>query len=696
MIPAKSEVSVTSNLPGESRRMTIADGALAYIMKSIIDLYSDKELAVIRELSTNAADSHVMAGNSDPIEVTTPGPLSPYLVIADHGVGLSESEVYDLFGSIGASNKRTSNEVNGMMGYGSKSPLTYTNQFTMTATKDGRTAVVSISRDEDGVGRLTTVTAFDTTEPNGVEIKVPAKSGNTIDAKARKFYSYWKPGTVLLNGKEPEPLSNGMFVADRISVTRLRDQKNFTEVLPGSIRIFTGDRYANESVVVMGNVPYPAPALSAQACGLPHGYNVVAEVPIGSVEFAPSREALMDGRTTDETIAGIRASLKKELPRAIERQLSSAKTPREALQNARQWRQVLRYSTGSTDKLKWNGRELPTELAAPSTPGKNKWGGATTVYSGHIWGVNTWDTGRTRVGKFQHIDIDVILKDSSVFIENFTFADVTPTHKKKIRQWLDNNSAKFGATVTYAYLMDFPLPLREYVDPKQVVDWSVIQAEKLPKAPKTQSASSRLPGSYDTQVYSKGSDYPKTNYEVPGDKIDFTKPVFYHHGNVNSVYTEGTAMKNFTKDFTVICLPANRIAKFTRDNPKIEKIEDALKAKLDDFIKNLTDDQKKAMALRDSGSRDKYLALEKRMNAIKDPEVVERIRLAKINTDPLDAMRRNFRYTVHWPEFKLTGSPIKRYTLLARIPSYHYRDDLDEIVRYMNSEYAHRMAKKAA
>lgn len=58
------------------------------------DLYSDPITAVIRELSTNAADSHTAAGKSEvPFEVHLPNDLEPYFYVKDFGTGLSPDQI---------------------------------------------------------------------------------------------------------------------------------------------------------------------------------------------------------------------------------------------------------------------------------------------------------------------------------------------------------------------------------------------------------------------------------------------------------------------------------------------------------------------------------------------------------------------------------------------------------------------------
>ena len=69
-------------------------------------LYSDKIRAVIRELSTNAWDSQVLAGNQDrPFVIHLPSMMEPYFSIRDYGVGLSVKDVLTLYSTYFESTK---------------------------------------------------------------------------------------------------------------------------------------------------------------------------------------------------------------------------------------------------------------------------------------------------------------------------------------------------------------------------------------------------------------------------------------------------------------------------------------------------------------------------------------------------------------------------------------------------------------
>ena len=93
-------------------------------------LYSNKILAVVRELSTNAYDSHVAAGCPEkPFDVTLPTSLDHEFSIRDYGTGLSKENCMSLYTTCFRSDKTDSNDAVGCLGLGSKSPFAYTDQF---------------------------------------------------------------------------------------------------------------------------------------------------------------------------------------------------------------------------------------------------------------------------------------------------------------------------------------------------------------------------------------------------------------------------------------------------------------------------------------------------------------------------------------------------------------------------------------
>ena len=101
-------------------------------------LYSDKPLAIVRELGCNAMDSHVASGQSNrPLHVHLPNTLEPWLTIQDFGTGISHENIYKIYTEYFNSTKTNTNDQVGMLGLGSKSPFCYTDNFTITSIFQG-------------------------------------------------------------------------------------------------------------------------------------------------------------------------------------------------------------------------------------------------------------------------------------------------------------------------------------------------------------------------------------------------------------------------------------------------------------------------------------------------------------------------------------------------------------------------------
>lgn len=149
----------------------------AYMASLLSDkTYSDKPLAVVRELYCNAWDSHVAAGTTDtPIEVTVPNPLNPTFSVKDFGLGLSHPDVMKLYSTYGASLKRQTNALIGGFGIGSKAPFAYVDQFTVISRFNGEKRIYSCYKGERGVPCIALLHTEATDEPNGVEVSIPVQ-----------------------------------------------------------------------------------------------------------------------------------------------------------------------------------------------------------------------------------------------------------------------------------------------------------------------------------------------------------------------------------------------------------------------------------------------------------------------------------------------------------------------------------------
>lgn len=94
-------------------------------------LYTDQQLAVVRETLCNAWDAHVEAGCTDkPIEISL---SKEELVIRDFGHGIPQAMIGPVYGTYGGSTKKHDGKQTGGFGLGCKSPFAYTDHFEVTS-----------------------------------------------------------------------------------------------------------------------------------------------------------------------------------------------------------------------------------------------------------------------------------------------------------------------------------------------------------------------------------------------------------------------------------------------------------------------------------------------------------------------------------------------------------------------------------
>lgn len=167
----KREVTSVGDI--STKRISISSNAKAFRM-IIGQVYPDIIKAVVREVFTNAWDSQKVANNLDtPIEIHAPSVYEPWFSIRDFGVSMSADVVDNVWSNIFESTKDKSNDEAGMYGMGSKSPLGYTDSFTMACYLNGVARFYEIYLDETGSPVISLKFVSETEEPNGVLVQIP-------------------------------------------------------------------------------------------------------------------------------------------------------------------------------------------------------------------------------------------------------------------------------------------------------------------------------------------------------------------------------------------------------------------------------------------------------------------------------------------------------------------------------------------
>ena len=271
--------AIMSNV-GEIGEFRIRNSAKAFNILSS-GLYANKVRAIIRELSCNAVDSHIAAGKQNtPFDVHLPNQLEPWFAIRDYGTGLNHDQVTNIYTTYFESTKTNSNEFIGALGLGSKSPFSYTDNFTVTAVKDGVKGIYTAFINEQGVPSIALMTSEETTEPSGVEVKFAVNDRYDFSKfrdEARQVYTYFKHRPVV---------SGDTSFAFRDVEYETKD------IVPGVHSYKSG---SGRSVAIMGNIAYPIEVpQNSDLGGLNQLLNCGLEIHfgIGELDFQASREGL--------------------------------------------------------------------------------------------------------------------------------------------------------------------------------------------------------------------------------------------------------------------------------------------------------------------------------------------------------------------------------------------------------------------
>lgn len=281
-----SDTLVTDGIDANATR-AFSFKANGKAFKVMIDgLYSEKIDSVVREVCSNAYDSHIEAGKAHvPFDVKMPTSLEPVLVVRDFGLGLSKDMAEHLFSTIFESTKEQSNDSIGAFGLGSKSPFAITDQFTVESRFDGMLHIFLVYKDASGVPVILPTHYEPDDEGNGVTVKIPVPPADVFKVQAAlKRQLYLFPHKPTVNGS----VWGGWVSPKEDSLLALR-----TRQIKGAP--WTGHR------VSMGPVSYPLnlSELSEENQSRLklfdlHNTNdlIITEMPMGSLDLQPSREGL--------------------------------------------------------------------------------------------------------------------------------------------------------------------------------------------------------------------------------------------------------------------------------------------------------------------------------------------------------------------------------------------------------------------
>lgn len=354
-----NETTVVSNFTvGEVIPMSISTAGQAHAMSTLSNMYNDPNLAVIREYFANGLDSHVMAGQTAPVEISLPNEYNKMYVVKDSGTGMSLDTIREVYSKYWESTKRESNNQIGAFGLGAKSALAIAQQFTVTSVKDGVKATVLIQKSVNGSGipTINVVAVNDTLDANGVTVSIPVTHTYAFNAKAREFFKFVDPSKVTVDGYAPTSIFD--------TITKLEGTS-----LPNAEIFMNMDESYGTSYVVMGEVAYALTDQNvndaADRLGLYFNYQlrempIYFKVGIGDVNLTPNREGLLFDEKTSDLLDAMVGAFLTTIKATAQAELDAVDDRFQTYSVAKKWEERL------GTMLEWRGEKIRTEIHTKS------------------------------------------------------------------------------------------------------------------------------------------------------------------------------------------------------------------------------------------------------------------------------------------------------------------------------------------
>jgi hypothetical protein len=342
----------------EESKFSIEASSKAFFILSD-GLYSNKILAVVRELSTNAYDSHVEAGKvSVPFDVHLPTQLEPTFFIRDYGTSMDHDSCMQLYTTYFRSTRNNSNDAVGCLGLGSKAPFAYSDSFTVEAYLDGKRRLYAAYKNEDGSPVFSLMDTFETTEPNGIKVSINVQDGdvNRFIREAHKVYEFFKI--------RPKFIGESIFY------------ENPNKVIEGTNWYF--DDNSSDNLIIMGQIAYPLDHYQLMNSGFDNktvsfiqdSSGLRLFVKIGDVDITPSRESLSYSKETKTNIVNMARTIAEEIAVKIQEEIKSQpslfKARKKYVQVSDQCHSIKTAVESLHKSLTWNDTKLFDSNAAES------------------------------------------------------------------------------------------------------------------------------------------------------------------------------------------------------------------------------------------------------------------------------------------------------------------------------------------
>lgn len=278
-----SDVKISGDI--QSNSVSIDTNNIDFLITILsTNLYSNPIPSFIRETVSNAWDSHVEAGVTEPVilelGIDTEGTY--FCRIQDFGVGLSEDRFNKIYRNIGSSTKRGTNDQIGGFGIGRFSALAYSDIVYITSNFDGWKYKYVMYKDGNKLS-IDLLHKQETAERNGVEVLVNLndESDLTTFTSAIESQLIYFENLYLIDTTENLAVASFMNVFNNLHIKKY---KNFlvNDLSPKGIDL------------ILGKVKYPVRLSSLK--NYPEyisQYPITLPFQIGDLEVTPNREEIL-------------------------------------------------------------------------------------------------------------------------------------------------------------------------------------------------------------------------------------------------------------------------------------------------------------------------------------------------------------------------------------------------------------------
>lgn len=398
-------------------------------------LYSDKIVAVIRELSCNAYDSHVAAGKPDmPFEIHIPTDDEPWFSVTDHGTGISDSDITNIYTRYFASTKTSSNEFVGQLGLGSKSPFSLVREFEVKSRHQGTERTYRMYFDDTDTPRVEFLYEGPSTQDGlTVRFNVPGYSDRRRFVERADAVLGWFNTTPTITGN-----------------SGVRINKVVSKMTSDGWFIRNRQTYGyNGPIALMGNVAYPIDNESID--GIDDATSAMLEMPlviqfqIGDLEVSASRETLGYDKRTIANLLSRSTQVLDDIRKHYAGLISSCETEWKAREK---YDLILGYDAPHTWQLKkifdnydivWNGIKIDSyHKKVDLKPFYDQNMSGYRVHVGH--------SGKSVLTRIPHDELDKHQQPCSS--KNIVvFNNVARGGLTRIKHWLKNDAVDSRVTI---------------------------------------------------------------------------------------------------------------------------------------------------------------------------------------------------------------------------------------------------------